>query len=377
MTAAIHIEIDVLFLLILCVIAHQSVTNVSQQMGRVLFRYTVYGIIFSLALDTIWMLIDGRLFPGAIFLNLLVNALFLSCGILLGCIWYLYVLETLGYKVSQLISVLILTPGFFFLILNVISMKTGSVFYITEENIYVRGPQFSIQSGGAIVMLMVSLIHILIRFIRGDRTPEIRKLLLFYILPVVGTLITLPFTGMPGTWPCAAVSIIMIYIADQDEEITRDSLTGLNNRKTLARTFAEYIKVAGAGQQLYLYVMDLDRLKEINDTYGHSEGDKALIAAAKVFLQSIQGLRSIAARIGGDEFLILAFLPGEEAASELKNRITQNFEDYNSDSPEPYTLQSSVGYCLYGPDDSLSTLMERADKMLYEEKSKKRRNTGS
>lgn len=374
MTAAIHIEIDVLFLLILCVIAHQSVTNVSQQMGRVLFRYTVYGIIFSLALDTIWMLIDGRLFPGAIFLNLLVNALYLSCGILLGCIWYLYVLETLGYKVSQLISVLILTPGFFFLILNVISMKTGSVFYITEENIYVRGPQFSIQSGGAIVMLMVSLLHILIRFIRGDRTPEIRKLLLFYILPVVGTLITLPFTGMPGTWPCAAVSIIMIYIADQDEEITRDSLTGLNNRKTLARTFSEYIKLAGAGQQLYLYVMDLDRFKEINDTYGHSEGDKALIAAAKVFLQSIQGLRSIAARIGGDEFLILAFLPGEEAASGLKNRITQNFEDYNSRSPEPYTLQSSVGYCLYGPGDDLSTLMERADKMLYEEKSKKRRN---
>ncbi|MBR0407634.1 MAG: hypothetical protein IJI53_06330 [Clostridia bacterium] len=104
MATAIHIEIDVLFFLILFVIAHQSVKNVSQQMSRVLFRWTVYGIMCNLALDTLWMLIDGKLFPGAVFLNKLVNAAILGSGIVIAGLWYLYVLETLGYEFFKFIE---------------------------------------------------------------------------------------------------------------------------------------------------------------------------------------------------------------------------------------------------------------------------------
>ena len=75
MITAIHIELNALCLLMLYAIVHQTVANVNQQMSRVLFRALVYGVIAGLSLDTLWLLVEGRAFPGAVFINSLVNAL--------------------------------------------------------------------------------------------------------------------------------------------------------------------------------------------------------------------------------------------------------------------------------------------------------------
>ena len=87
MGAVIHIELNLICLIILCTVALQSHLNVSQQMKRVLFRYVVYGLIIVLILDTLWMLVDGHMFPGGIVLNKILNALFLGAGVLMGSIW--------------------------------------------------------------------------------------------------------------------------------------------------------------------------------------------------------------------------------------------------------------------------------------------------
>ena len=100
MSTIIHVELDVLCFLILAVIGYQITRSVSKQMNRVLFRTLIYGIKFSLALDIAWVLTEGRLFPGAVAVNKLIDALYLGVGVILGCIWYLYVLETLGYKIT-------------------------------------------------------------------------------------------------------------------------------------------------------------------------------------------------------------------------------------------------------------------------------------
>ena len=139
MATAIHIEIDALCVLILCVIAIQCYRNVSQQLDRVLFRNMVCGIIVTLALDIAWLLVEGRTFPGAILLNRVVNALFLSMGVVLGCLWYLYVLAVLGYNISRRLSCLMMLPGILAAALNLISLYTEWTFYITPENISTSG----------------------------------------------------------------------------------------------------------------------------------------------------------------------------------------------------------------------------------------------
>jgi len=375
MATAMHIELDALFLLILAVIAFQISRSVSKQMRRILFRYTVYGIIITLGLDILWMLVDGQQFPGGILLNKVINALFLGAGVIMGCVWYLYVLETLGYRLTRWLKCVVMFPGLFFMALNIISIWTEWTFTVNEQNIYIRGPLFWLQTGGALLMLFVSFFHILIDLMRPGKREvrkEAAKLLRFYIVPVIGTLVSMPYTGMPGTWTCAAVSVVLIYMDDQDQEILRDSLTGLNNRKTLGTVFADYVKQAGPQRELFLFMMDLDDFKAINDTYGHSVGDQALVAAAGLLTASVAGRRAIVARYGGDEFLVMGFFTDDQDARNYKMQLLQAFRGFNREGRLPCRVNISIGFAPYMPGQDLGTLVNLADTALYRIKGRER-----
>ena len=344
MITVIQIELDLLCLVMLYAIAHQSLTNVNQQMNRVLFRTLVYGVMTQLTLDVLWLLVEGRQFPGAIMANRIINALYLSGGVILGCIWYLYVLETLGYTITRRLQTIVMLPGLFFLILNIVSVWTGWVFTVSPENVYAHGPLFWLQMIGAYGMLAIPLVHLVIRLIRRVTPPPrdvLFNLLSFYFIPIVGAIVSLFYTGMPGTWTCAAVSLVLLYINDQDREIIRDGLTGLNNRKTLEGVFPEYVKT---GEPLYLFMMDLDRFKQINDTYGHPVGDQALVDAASILSASMVGRKGLLVRYGGDEFLIMSFFEGDASANGFKQAILQRFDGYRREHNPPYWFAMSIGY---------------------------------
>ena len=372
MATAIHIEIDALFLLILCVIAWQMTNSVSKQSTRILFRHTVYGIMATLILDIIWMLIDGKMFPGAIPLNKVVNALFLGLGVSMGGIWYQYVLDSLGYNIPQKKARLIMIPGTVFFLLNFISIWTGWIFTITDKNVYMRGPWFPALAVASIIMLLISLVHLLYELSRPGLSPErkksIFKLLNFYIVPLIGTIFSMAVAGMPGTWTCAAVSVILIYMNDQDDAILRDSLTGLNNRKTVESTFASYKRQVTDTKKLYLFIMDLDNFKGINDTFGHPVGDRALVDAAHLIVASDSGPNSLVARYGGDEFIVLGFFKDEADAIRYKKMLKQEFADWNKTHNTPYDLSLSIGFSCYEQDQTLEEMLSEADKNLYEDK---------
>jgi len=370
MTTAIHIELNMLCIMMLYAIAHQSVTNVNQQMNRVLFRCMVYGVIVQLALDVLWLLVEGRSFPGAIMANRVINALFLSAAVILGCIWYLYVLETLGYTITRRLQTLVMLPGLLFLGLNVLSIWTEWVFTVSPENVYAHGPLFWLQMIGAYGMLALAFVHLMIFVIRRKDSASrdaLRTLLSFYFIPVVGAVISLFYTGMPGAWTCAAVSIVLIYLNDQDKETIRDGLTGLSNRKTLSAAFAEYVKQAGQ-RPLYLFMMDLDSFKHINDSFGHPAGDQALIDAADILTACMAKRKGILIRYGGDEFLIMGFFDGDTDAAAFKQEIRQGFADYRKAHHPPYTFAMSVGCARYQEGQPLEALVDAADISLYQEK---------
>ncbi|MBQ6123466.1 MAG: diguanylate cyclase [Clostridia bacterium] len=368
MITAIQIELDLLCLVMLYAIAHQSLANVNQQMNRVLFRTLVYGVMIQLALDVLWLLVEGRRFPGAITANRVINALYLAGGVILCCIWYLYVLETLGYTITRRLQTVVMLPGLFFLVLNVVSIWTGWVFTVSPENVYAHGPLFWLQTIGAYGMLAIPLVHLVVRLIRRVTPPPrnvVLNLLSFYFIPIIGAIVSLFYTGMPGSWTCAAISLVLLYINDQDREIIRDGLTGLNNRKTLDGVFPEYVKT---GEPLYLFMMDLDRFKQINDTYGHPVGDQALVAAASLLSASMVGRKGILVRYGGDEFLIMGFFEDDAGADGFKQAILQRFDDYRREHKPPYWFAMSIGYSRHRPGQTLEALIDQADHALYQEK---------
>ncbi len=155
---------------------------------------------------------------------------------------------------------------------------------------------------------------------------------------------------------------------------TTDPLTGLRNRRGFLSLTEQQLKVSDrAKKRLILFFADLDGLKEINDTLGHEEGDKALIEAASVFKEAFRS-SDIIARMGGDEFAVLAIDTEEINPVIISNRLQNRIETHNNQPNRKYMLSISTGYSFYDPENpsSIDELMAGADKMMYEQKKSKK-----
>ena len=151
-----------------------------------------------------------------------------------------------------------------------------------------------------------------------------------------------------------------------------DDLTSLYNRRgflALAEQHLRIIQRKGAALLIYL---DLDDLKLINDTYGHLEGNRALLVTANV-LRACFRQSDILARIGGDEFCVLMTDAGQDSAQQVRKRLQQRADFINALSSWNFRLSLSVGIADVPvvQQPSLDHLLCVADADMYEEKRNK------
>jgi len=155
-----------------------------------------------------------------------------------------------------------------------------------------------------------------------------------------------------------------------------DALTGIYNRRGIMEKVEE-MGVLDKGKRAFLLIADLDHLKQINDIFGHGEGDFAIREAAAILKRAL-GRESTIGRIGGDEFL--AVLPqagnGKAHGDELKTRIKEECAAFNETSGKPYFVEISVGITSFVCRENLNIakLTRAADDRLYEDKSVRRQS---
>lgn len=152
-----------------------------------------------------------------------------------------------------------------------------------------------------------------------------------------------------------------------------DQLTGLFNRRGFITHAEQQLKIADrTGKKVLLAFIDLDGMKHINDVWGHEEGDRALIATATILRETFRD-SDIVARIGGDEFAVLAPDVADTIQDVFASRLQQQTNVHNIENGRAYTLTMSVGSTFYDPNDpcSLDELMSRADRLMYEDKRRK------
>lgn len=153
-----------------------------------------------------------------------------------------------------------------------------------------------------------------------------------------------------------------------------DELTGLYNRRGFFNLLEQHLKfIKRKKEKAFILYVDLDNLKEINDTLGHSTGDSALIDGANV-LKATYRESDIIARLGGDEFVV--FLPGkkESDASIVISRLQGHIDTYNAEKEREYKLSMSIGTAVYDPEEpvSIDDLLAKADRSMYEHKRQKK-----
>jgi two-component system cell cycle response regulator len=149
-----------------------------------------------------------------------------------------------------------------------------------------------------------------------------------------------------------------------------DELTGLYNRRGFLLIGEQHVKLADrTKRELVLLFVDLDHLKQINDTLGHQGGDQALIETAKILTETFRR-SDIIARIGGDEFAVLAIEAYKNNVESLATRLQENLDAYNAGVNRPYKLSFSVGMSCYDPENPclIGELLDRADRSMYEYK---------
>ncbi len=147
-----------------------------------------------------------------------------------------------------------------------------------------------------------------------------------------------------------------------------DELTQLKNRRGFFELGERALKNARR-DQLALFFMDLNGLKQINDTLGHMTGDDALRDTAEVLRNTFRG-SDIVARLGGDEFVALAHLHGERDIDTLCVRLREHLREFNATGQRPYQVDISIGATLVDAPaaQNLEELIARADEAMYQEK---------
>jgi diguanylate cyclase (GGDEF)-like protein len=157
------------------------------------------------------------------------------------------------------------------------------------------------------------------------------------------------------------------YVRMVEESANRDYLTRLYNRRYLFEAGKTLFATARRGRlRLAAALIDLDHFKQVNDEHGHEAGDRVLAAVARVLASSCRAT-DLVARLGGEEFCVLAVNaePLPDPFERLRAAVADTWIDI--DAPAPLRVTVSVGVSdVLG--DSLSALIDRADQALYEAK---------
>lgn len=149
-----------------------------------------------------------------------------------------------------------------------------------------------------------------------------------------------------------------------------DELTGLYNRRGFFTLVEQLLKLSKRQKTgIFMLYADVDNLKNINDTFGHQEGDLALIEIANILKKNFRE-SDIIARIGGDEFVAIPVGTAGDTIEIITARLQKSFEIYNEERNCSYKLSLSVGTAYYDPEHpcSIDELLIQGDKLMYERK---------
>lgn len=264
-----------------------------------------------------------------------------------------HVIFTLVKKMKAFVFI----PAGVLAIVDIVSIFTGIVFSINDENKLVRGPL------GYLPFIVAGcycafLIYILIKR-SNKRFLEIIPIVLLAISFI--SCVTFPFIFRSNFaqifCPTIAVALFIYYVFSILSLVKKDALTGLLNRQAYyAETSRTYKDITA------IVSIDMNGLKKVNDTYGHHAGDEALIALSVCFMRACN-VKQSAYRMGGDEFAIVCHKNSEEEVKALINRINDLV------SKTKYTCSIGYSYQKDGhTEKELDDLLKLSDDKMYQNK---------
>ena len=327
----------------------------------------------QLIIETLTCLLNKHPFSWLIPITTLLHVFLFILGPLVTYQWFkfadLWIKKDTEYKHQK--NIFIIAPLAINTFLILINPLLNLVFYIDQYNVYHRGPLF-------LFSVAVSYFYLLCGFILIYRNSskisriEFLPLLLFGVFPAVGGFVQATFYGFLLMWSSIAFSLIILYLYLQQQMLHIDYLTGAWTREKFYNYLIDRIDQKKP-KNFSIVFIDLDDFKNINDTFGHEEGDRILTSIVNIIKSVLQNDDFIT-RYGGDEFILFLNVDSQQEVEETMRKISEVIAAYNKRTMAYNALNFSYGYDLYNFDKSMTAAeyINHVDRLMYQHKNSKK-----
>lgn len=349
--------------------------NSTQQEKQVWFNRAIVAFIAYFVSDMGWAAVLGGVLPRVRSLTELFNFTNYVLLSVMAYEWFMFMAasERMPFRQSRAKRILFLVPMFASIAVMAVAYAADPYYWISESG-ELNGLYYPMMIAVPAFYLITAFVFSMINSSRAESREDrwLFRLIGIFPLGVMGFgMLQVATLNAPTFCFGCTVMLLFFYIQNMQTLISVDDLTRLNNRGQINR-YMEQVRYR-ENAQIYVMMIDVDHFKEVNDTYGHAEGDRALILVSEALKQACDAIKTPAflGRYGGDEFTIILQKPEdapngpEQATDRIRAEIAQKQRENNL----PYPLAVSIGYdMLKDKNDTTQACMVRADEMLYREK---------
>ena len=293
------------------------------------------------------------------------SGLFLG-NVMIGYLWAKFIMVHMNIPFSDIRRNIYRTIGLISIVLLVINIFYPLVFSVSDGR-YQRGFAYIIFLLFAAFYILDSL-YLYVKRVKKNGSLKLFPVHIFLIPVILGVVIQAFFVEIAITWTSIAISVAGIMTALKNEIIFTDCLTGLYNREYL-----EFLHKRACNKKdcwVSGIMIDLNGFKQINDNYGHAEGDLALCIVADLLRKSFSEY-GVVTRYAGDEFVIMLNTTDDQLIQKIIKSAKKNFVTENEKSDKPYQLSASMGYAITNlSNETIDDFMNRIDEQMYQDKMK-------
>lgn len=293
------------------------------------------------------------------------SGLFLG-NVMIGYLWAKFIMVHMNIPFSDIRRNIYRTIGLISIVLLVINIFYPLVFSVSDGR-YQRGFAYIIFLIFAAFYILDSL-YLYVKRVKKNGSLKLFPVHIFLIPVILGVVIQAFFVEIAITWTSIAISVAGIMTALKNEIIFTDCLTGLYNR-----VYLEFLHKRACNKKdcwVSGIMIDLNGFKQINDNYGHAEGDLALCIVADLLLKSFSEY-GVVTRYAGDEFVIMLNTTDDQLIQKIIESAKKNFVTENEKNDKPYQLSASMGYAITNlSNETIDDFMNRIDEQMYQDKMK-------
>ena len=371
-----YIEANIVCILVFAILLLHNHFSIDRQEKQIKFDHALIAFMLYFISDAAWAAIIAGMLPRNRFTVVATN--FSNCVIMAAItfLWLRYVMavEQSPHREKKSSQFAVAFPF-------LVSTVTMIALYLINPRLLLSD-DLELQPAYNIFLVIVPSIYITAVIVYTSRRAHTEKnpfekrrhlfVGLFPLLVILGgvfQLLALPKT--PIFCFCCTILMLIFYIQSMEGQISIDPLTRLNNRRQLLHYLTQESGNHRDGRLTYVIMLDINDFKKINDTYGHAEGDRALVLVANALRKAVNShsMSAFLGRYGGDEFIIILHPGSAEEIEPLVNEIRAQIEDACRAQGTPYVVSVGIGCdALKDGEDTLQECMRRADEKLYLDK---------